>query len=267
MAKIKTQAGVSVSRTRLCSAFILAAILLPVSACNDSSFSGQVSKRYQPGGGDGAIDPNNPSGPNGPTDPNNPGGPSDNGRDNPLGGLLDVPMVPLKIIVRAVEATQVPLIGSRWRGTYSYKLSRSGAGTGQEVEVLSYSSTGSSSSLNKVIRQVDAVCGCGVKNEFKMNIFAENQTRDLAGWSSHLIVSQNKPTNASDWKDFLDDVENSYTTGQHTVFLGGFDHGSSPCGKSSPVWNDCDDSMIIFSCMIEQCPEGGTSTTLSFEGM
>jgi hypothetical protein len=115
------------------------------------------------------------------------------------------------------------------------------------------------------------ICKCGEENTFDLIISAGGKEQNLTTWKEEVIASHAKPTNASDWAIFL---EKNLPPAPYTIYVGGFDHefasnnwcADSPFSCGTRKWNNRDDSMLIFSCNVSECPNGGANTTLKFNG-
>lgn len=244
--------------------FAILAFMLAVTACQQSSFTSKGGLRPVKLGGNGepAQGGKTPGGGSTPTDP----------RDDDT-TLTEGADATLKVIWRAPETTEHDF-GPWRRGSFKFEIERTGASGGTPVEVLSFDSNSSRSSL-KGTRATEKVIQCGKKNSFKLTITADGQTKSLSDWSQELISSYSRPNNASDWEDFLgESLRHTLSGTNQTIFIGGFDHGvpGEKCGGSNFVcdnreWNNRDDFQGIFTMDLSKCEQGGAGTEIEFEGM
>jgi len=207
---------------------------------------------------------------------------------DPRPGLQEGAEAAIKVVWRAPETTEHNFRPWR-RGQFKFEIRRSsdsgsdGDSGGEAMEILSFDSTSSRSSLEApVTRITEKVIRCGEKNYLELTITADGQTKTLGDWSQELISSHSRPADASDWEEFVSDMEKNkdssrrFLTGMNqTVFIGGFDHGtpSEKCNGSnfvcdSRAWNNRDDFQGIFTMDLSKCQEGkADGTEIHFKGM
>ncbi|MEY4630452.1 MAG: hypothetical protein RIQ81_572 [Pseudomonadota bacterium] len=232
---------------------VTAAVLALVpSSCQQNSFKGSGQTVRQPGTAPGLRNSTSGASTGGSTSGTDP---RPGTTPNP-----DAPKCSLTIAYDSHESDD----NSKWTGTYTYSFQRSGE---QPVKVLSYNSGAGKSKVT-----VPATCVCGDKNQVDLIIDAGGISQDLAAWNDPVIASHSAPSRAPDWQDFLGWAKMSANPA--TVYLGGFDHeflssnwcGNVPFSCGSREWDNRDDSMVIFSCNIAECPGGGAGTELNFNG-
>lgn len=228
------------------------AVMTMAVSCRPASFKGS-SQPGPRGGSDNGLPSNSPW-------PQNPGG-----TPNPdLPPTVPGPTTSLEIVYDSHESRD----NGRWTGIYTYSLQRNGAAPAQ---ILAYNSGATGSAT------VPGICQCGVRNDFDLVISAGNLTQNLTAWHQETIAAHTKPTSASDVTDFIDGKNvnrTGYPPAPSTVYFGGFDHiflGSAWCAGTpfacdTRKWNNRDDNMIVFSCKISACPNGGAGTELHFIG-
>lgn len=176
---------------------------------------------------------------------------------------------PLKIFFNSEEARD----NSKFNGIFEFKVTRADDSS-SPVSVVSIPKGSSDRSTT-----VADMCRCGTNNSFKLSISAGGDERALRDWQSQgtAITSRTAPSSneAPDYHNFTrrDAQKKNFTTGNHTIFLGGFDHtflGGKDCGnfQCEGGWDNNDDVMVIFSCDLSACTDGNASKTeLSFEDM
>jgi len=253
-------------------------------ACNSAQFAGNNKQTNRAGGPNASkpcsatvtTDCNNAI-PNAGTGAGSPGAGSSTTPSNGVGGTPDS-VSDGKIIASEtgdVTLRPVPLLISYtaseggdgdFKGTFSFVAKKSGR---PDVPLVSFSngSGGASATVNDF-------CKCDQTNEFDLYINA-GANKNLNGWKQEVLAARARPSNASDWEDWLR-ATRAPASANHVVFLGGFDHvfsilgGGGQCGPfacDSREWNNRDDVMMFFQCKISDCPGGGAATVLKFTGM
>jgi hypothetical protein len=275
--------------------------LLISTSCGQSSFSGDANKRknvQSPAGGSGTI-PGNGGGGNvilgpdgkpipgsgipGTGNPNtlnnsaingggsngsgsgagvggNGGSTGSNGGLGTDGGTTGVVSVPLSIYYNSNDGTNV----------YTGPLAFSARRAGIETPLVQFNGGAKSAKVD-----VPNFCQCGQKNEVELAIKVNGMQSTFASLKNITMASHAKPTDASDWEDYLDDIK--VPAGPQTVFFGGFDHiflfgpkcniAGFEFACDDPKWNNRDDTKVVFMCQISKCANGGAGTELRFTGM
>lgn len=182
------------------------------------------------------------------------------------------PTVPLKVIYQAGDSVDT----IDYTGPFVFKLERADQ-PGVVTEIINTTSFGDGSTSASKTNEIPGLCQCDQRNRFKMTINAREEL-DVAKWQSQRMAMLARSANAISGAD---DIRNwmvgrlgqNFNYGQHTIIFGGFDHdwslfgGNSGNWSSQGGWNDNDDFKAIFTCQINQCPDGtGAGTTLEFIG-
>lgn len=247
---------------------ILVTILasVAIAACNETSFTSPTPKLGRTGSEDGGQ---STGGSTSGSSTGNTSGDSTGGDDGrQTGGSTDVvPSVPLRVFYQA--GNHVDTIP--YTGNFIFKVERDGA-PGTQTELLNTRSFGTGSTSAFQTKDLPNLCYCGTKNAFKMTINV-NGEQDVASWKSRNIVmlarSYGPLNGASDILGWMEErLGNNFNFGQHTILLGGFDHelfsGNFP--EPGTEWSSNDDFKAIFTCLVNQCPNGSAETSLEFVG-
>ena len=249
---------------------VMIVLAVVFSSCKAPTFAGKGSTKKPPvDAGAGATGPGGNGFQGGPS-----GGPGNNGETpgstpTPGSGGIDT--------VNGGTSVTVPMSISydSTEGKCGELISFSNCYTGEFQYILKYPDGSSKDAVRffngtKGKTTVADACRCGQDNVIDLIISANGMTNPLVNWRFEVMASHAHPTDASDWKKFISS-NGSPPLNDAIIYLGGFDHdlGNStqnPWATDTREWNNRDDTRMIFTCQVEQCPKKGEGFKLTFKG-